>query len=370
MKNVVLTLASVAICAASAQVCASGVTLYGAVDLGVKFQKSRGLASVVSMDSGTYAGSRWGLKGKEQLTDDVAVSFLLESGFDADNGTSKGKLFNRGSLLSIESKRFGTLAFGRTSSFISASGDYGWMWQVDPFEGAYLDAGVQASQFNMWGWRDNVILYLSPKIANWEIGLQYSLSGDDGANEGGDERPWHDSDHYWNAAARYKTENINFVIGAEGMDYGSQSPWHGDAKPFTAKFGTALKMPVGTAYFGYYYSVHQRYVWNCPMLNYGSDLTPAETGKGIQLNSFYVGYKFPLFGGYFISQYQFVRGKDAGRVGPNHFNRHVGALGYHYFLSKQTMAYTVVSGAQGTGLLRGEKGSNRIVTHVGMVHFF
>lgn len=97
MKNVVLTLASAAICAASAQVCASGVTLYGAVDLGVKFQKSRGHATVVSMDSGTYAGSRWGLKGKEQLTDDVAVSFLLESGFDADNGTSKGKLFNRGS---------------------------------------------------------------------------------------------------------------------------------------------------------------------------------------------------------------------------------------------------------------------------------
>mgnify|MGYP001751592632 FL=1 len=95
------------------------------------------------------------------------------------------------------------------------------MWQVDPFEGAYLDAGIQASQFNMWGWRDNVILYLSPKIANWEIGLQYSPSGDDGANEGGDERPWHDSDHYWNAAARYKTENINFVLGAEGVDYGS-----------------------------------------------------------------------------------------------------------------------------------------------------
>lgn len=81
-------------------------------------------------------------------------------------------------------------------------------------------------------------------------------------------------------------------------------------------------------------------------------------------------YKFPLFGGYFISQYQFVRGKDAGRSGSNHFNRHVGALGYHYFLSKQTMAYAVVSEAKGFGLLQGEKGSNRIVTHVGMVHFF
>lgn len=159
-------------------------------------------------------------------------------------------------------------------------------------------------------------------------------------------------------------------MGAEGMDYGSKSPWHGDAKPFTAKFGTAVTLPVGTAYFGYNYSVHQRYVWNCPMVDYGSDLTPAESGKGIQMNSFYVGYKYPLFGGYLLGQYQFVRGKDAGREGPNHFNRHVGAVGYHYFLSKATMLYAVMSYAHGTGLLKGDKGGNRYVGHLGMVHFF
>lgn len=145
---------------------AGQVTLFGAVDLGVKVQKSKGHDTVVSLDSGTYAGSRWGLTGREEINSDLSVSFLLESGFDADTGASKGKLFNRGSLLRLESKTFGTLAFGRTSAFTSASGEYGWMWQVDPFEGAYLDAGIQASQFNMWGWRDNVILYLSPKIAN------------------------------------------------------------------------------------------------------------------------------------------------------------------------------------------------------------
>lgn len=55
------------------------------------------------------------------------------------------------------------------------------------------------------------------------------------------------------------------------------------------------------------------------MVDYGSDLTPAESGKGIQMNSFYVGYKYPLFGGYLLGQYQFVRGKDAGREGPESF---------------------------------------------------
>ena len=349
---------------------ASTVNLYGAIDLGMKYQKSKGHDAVVSMDSGTYAGSRWGLTGREELTDDLSVSFLLESGFDADNGADKGKLFNRGSLLRVESKKFGTLAFGRTSSFTSASGEYGWMWQVDAFEGAYLDAGIQASQFNMWGWRDNVVMYISPTIANWEIGLQYSLSGDDGANAADDGSAWHDSDHYWNIATRYKTDKINFVLGAEGMDYGSKSQWHGDDKPFTVKFGTALTLTKGTAYFGYNYSAHQRYVFNCPMVDYGSDLTPSATGRGFKLNSFYLGYKYPLFGGFLIGQYQFVKGKDEGKLGNSKFTRNVGALGYHYFLSKQTMLYAVASYAHGTGLLSGDKGGNRYVGHLGMVHFF
>lgn len=38
---------------------AGQVTLFGAVDLGVKVQKSKGHDTVVSLDSGTYAGSRW-----------------------------------------------------------------------------------------------------------------------------------------------------------------------------------------------------------------------------------------------------------------------------------------------------------------------
>lgn len=43
---------------------AGQVNLFGAVDLGVKVQKSKGHETVVSMDSGTYAGSRWGLTGR------------------------------------------------------------------------------------------------------------------------------------------------------------------------------------------------------------------------------------------------------------------------------------------------------------------
>lgn len=349
---------------------AGEVTVFGAIDLGMKYQKSKGHDAVVSMDSGTYAGSRWGLKGREKINEDLTVGFHLESGFDADSGNSKGKLFNRGSLLLLESKKFGTFGFGRTASFTSASGDYGWMWQVDAFEGAYLDAGIQASQFNMWGWRDNVVMYISPQIANWELGLQYSLSGDDGANAVSDDAPWHDSDHYWNIAVRYKSQKINFVLGAEGMDYGSKSTWHGDPKPLTVKFGTALTLPVGTAYFGYNYSKHQRYIWNCPMLDYGNDLSPAEDAKGLKLNSFYVGYKYPLFGGYLIGQYQYVNGKDEGRAGKSKFSRNVAAIGYHYPLSARTMLYMVGSYAHGTGLLSGEKSGNRYVGHLGMVHFF
>lgn len=371
MKRMGSILFSASLCLLGSSVTNAGeVTVFGAIDLGLKYQKSKGHDAIVSMDSGTYAGSRWGLKGKEELNEDLSVAFHLESGFDADNGNSKGRLFNRGSLLLIQSKKFGTLGFGRTSAFTSASGDYGWMWQVDAFEGAYLDAGIQASQFNMWGWRDNVVLYISPQINNWELGLQYSLSGDDGANEVSDDSPWHDSDHYWNAALRYKSNNINFVFGAEGMDYGAKSQWHQSGKPFTVKFGTAVKFPIGTAFFGYNFSKHQRYVLNCPMLDYGSDLSPAEGSRGIKLNSFYVGFKYPIWGGEFIAQYQYVNGKDEGRPDASKFSRNVGAVGYHYFLSNHTMLYAVGSYAHGSGLLSGDKAGNRYVGHLGMVHFF
>ena len=82
-------------CGASAQAQTS-VTLYGVVDAGIDFANHQvGGGSVVRQSSGNVAGSRWGLRGNEDLGGGLKAVFVLESGFDTDTGKSAqgGRLF-------------------------------------------------------------------------------------------------------------------------------------------------------------------------------------------------------------------------------------------------------------------------------------
>ncbi len=39
------------------------------------------------LESGSNAGSRWGIKGSEQISEGLTVGFQLEQGFNADAGS-------------------------------------------------------------------------------------------------------------------------------------------------------------------------------------------------------------------------------------------------------------------------------------------
>lgn len=68
---------------------AADVTLYGVVDEGFLYtHKDADKTGVDAVDklelkSGIQAGSRWGLKGTEDLGNGLKVGFILESGFTA-----------------------------------------------------------------------------------------------------------------------------------------------------------------------------------------------------------------------------------------------------------------------------------------------
>ena len=121
MKKTLIAAAVMA--ASSVAFAASNVTLYGVLDGGVQLSKTKGSANVVSFDSGNFMGSRWGIKGVEDLGNGNAVGFQLEQGFNMDSGnaSSSARAFHRISRLYVNGS-WGEIGFGRCGSLSSGTG--------------------------------------------------------------------------------------------------------------------------------------------------------------------------------------------------------------------------------------------------------
>jgi predicted porin len=97
--------------AASAQTGSTNVTLYGIVDAYV--QSARGAETLHRLQSGGLSGSRFGIRGSEDLGGGLRGIFTLESGINLDDGTSgQGAFWGRQAFVGLDS-RFGTLTLGR-----------------------------------------------------------------------------------------------------------------------------------------------------------------------------------------------------------------------------------------------------------------
>ena len=141
-KSLIAVAALAAVGAASAQ---SSVTLYGLIDtgFGVTQTKNTDAAGVVTktrttgLYSGGLSGSRWGLKGQEDLGNGLSAVFNVEAGFNSANGefdsaadpqtgavTSVGG-FNRRSVVGLKGG-FGQVLLGRdyTPMDTIGGGDY------------------------------------------------------------------------------------------------------------------------------------------------------------------------------------------------------------------------------------------------------
>lgn len=122
LKKIFIALSAATIAApAFAQ---SSVTLYGVLDEAIQLNTNAkhvvGSTNVGgrqwSLDSlaGPY-GSRWGIKGKEDLGGGLAAVFTLESGVNLNTGAfaQGGTAFGRQAFVGLSSNRFGTLTLGR-----------------------------------------------------------------------------------------------------------------------------------------------------------------------------------------------------------------------------------------------------------------
>ena len=113
MKKSLLAL-SVAAAAMGAQ--AADVQVYGLIDTSLSFVSSdadvagHDRVNSFSMENAKEFGSRFGIKGSEDLGNGYKVSFVLESGFESDTGLSdtkqNGRLFGREASISVSGEQY------------------------------------------------------------------------------------------------------------------------------------------------------------------------------------------------------------------------------------------------------------------------
>ncbi|WP_322061545.1 porin [Paraburkholderia sp. J63] len=157
----------------------SSVTLYGIVEDGVDVVSNVQGSHLVQLASGVTAGSRWGVRGTEDLGGGLATIFRLESGFDLNSGRlGSGLAFSRNAYVGLQSQRAGTLTFGRQWDSVvdfvepyTLNGNIGGYYFAHPNDMDNTDNGFPIS---------NAVKYRSPTMAGFTFGGLYSFGGQAG----------------------------------------------------------------------------------------------------------------------------------------------------------------------------------------------
>ena len=323
---------------------AADVNVYGVVDLGLMYNHTKtditDKATVkddsLVMKSGQNAGSRFGLRGSEDLGNGMTVSFKLENGFDADSGKlgQDGRLFGREASLTLAGA-FGQVSFGRMGGVASAAGTYDYVYAIgDAFDGFGNGIGglVQSSRY------DNMITYQTPEFAGMKVLAQYSFKNNTVANDDdkalGDEGKT-SANRYASLAAVGQYGNLNLVAAYELQNFR-----HAPAEAATPG---AHPDDQHTFYFGGNYDFGVTKVFalgqafqNARELNNLDALGEEDgvDGYGLQL-----GAQTPLAGGLLTTAFYYAHGETDNATTENKSDYYGLAARYEYSLSKRTTVY-------------------------------
>ncbi|MBB4519786.1 MULTISPECIES: porin [Paraburkholderia] len=154
----------------------SSVTLYGVVDEGFNYTNNVGGKHDYELQSGYAQGSRWGLKGAEDLGGGTKAIFQLENGFNLNNGRlgQGGLLFGRQAYVGVSNATFGTVTLGRQYDSVvdylaqtTANGNWAGYLFSHPFDNDNTDNSFRVN---------NTVKYASPDFAGLQFGGTYSFS--------------------------------------------------------------------------------------------------------------------------------------------------------------------------------------------------
>ena len=348
------TLAAVAVLGAFAgSAIAADVTLYGVVDTGLLYQRAdsdksgESAVNKLSMESGLNAGSRFGLKGTEDLGNGYKVGFVLENGFDSDAGTigkyseQRNRLFGREATLNLTTP-FGTIGFGRMGNLNSGNGSYGITGAFSPFGTSYKGASQSNFLAAGYGRYDNTVVYKTPTFGGFTVYAQYSMGVD--ANDSGVENKA-SADRYYALGATFKSgpAAVAFVVDSYNYDSSKGQLGNEDDDGITVNLGGSYDFEVVKVFAGaQYFDKMRKAIAVDADAETSTTILGAAPGTVNEGYGLVAGVDVPVLGGTakFAAGYADVEDVTNSK---NDLTRWGVAAGYTYSLSKRTTLYSNVN---------------------------
>jgi predicted porin len=346
------------LCAWSAAVQAqSSVTLYGLLDVAIGASQATGgttlrgggtrLASSSSgprMDSGIGpGGSRFGLKGTEDLGNGLTASFVIESGFAVDTGASQqgGLLFGRQAFVALGSKAGWSVSAGRqytpmNLAIASSDPTYGFYWGNPTTNSGFaiyesIGATPGSGSFGAMGRQDNSLLFTG--ILGGFTGRLMVGAGNENARKTG--QMINPAVEYSSGALKLNASYARMRQNVEAINATADPQW---LKEFVLggsyNFGS---FSLSSGYYGFDGAENQASL--SPAATFGSPTASPFAYTWTKSRSYWIGGRVPVAGGTAMltatsSRYDYATGDDG---------RSTALLAaYEYPLSKRTLLYTSV----------------------------
>lgn len=384
---------------------AADITISGRIDTGLNFHdqqiKVDGAKTVdqntFQMKAGQYSGSRVTIKGSEELGNGMKAGFVLENGFNGDDGTwGQSRLFGREAIVYLEGD-FGHFSMGRVGALTSGVGSYSLVYGFTPWGTGWGDYAGAKGQF-MIGDRDrfnNTLTYRSPEFAGAQVFVQYSLDAD------GQE------DEHTGVNKRYAALGATYNLGAfstglvvDSIMNGRDDATRNSEDSLGISWGASYDLGVTKPMIMVQYGKNENTLGGWSGTRYFDDeFADTSSGQFLGNNEGLKGYAIslgavtPIFGGNLYTSVNFTDAETDGdvhygyktnfetdRVMTADIQRWGVAVGYDYPLSKRTKVYGFVAYNEGeldrTETKAGVETINDKVKEqdtevgVGLVHYF
>ncbi|RQR27754.1 porin [Burkholderia sp. Bp9143] len=322
---------------ASAQ---SSVALYGIVDTSLRYltNADSNNAGQLAMGVGPITGSRWGIKGSEDLGSGLRTIFRLENGFNLWNGQlgSSNTLFNRLAYVGLSSNQYGTVTLGRqnTPLFDQLGNVY------DPLTVGNFDQDGWLPGALGYGLRSNNSIKYNGQFGNLNVEAMYGVGGVPGS---------------LGASSMYGL-TASYVVNGLSLDVGYQQNSDSTNNKFrVVNVSAVYSFNSVKAYAGWLHAQDNTGIVDLYMGSAGSPAstwTPKTQTNRID-DGFYVGATWqvtsPLLltaAGYYDHSRNALTRDGAT---PGRGTRYSAALLAEYSLSKRTEVYGTVDYTRGTG---------------------